>query len=82
MRGIADQGSAGAADAEAAALEAAHTHWAIKRQVPPHINVNAAMMARLKEAPSATPCCYLEQEGLTLLWPFAGWVPRSSRRIY
>lgn len=52
--------------AEAAAM----AHWEAWRLLPRHIDVDAARRERQAAAPGVPPCCYLEQKGITLLWPF------------
>ena len=72
----AGSGHSGAAEAEARAEAkaraeaAAKAHWAAWRRMPAHIDVQAALRARRQAWPDAPPCCHLEAEGITLLWPF------------
>ena len=53
-----------------AAEAAAMAHWEKWRRLPRHIDVDAARRERQAAAPGIAPCCYLESEGITLLWPF------------
>ena len=56
--------------AVARADAAAKAHWTAWRLMPSSIDPVAKLHERRAAAPGLQPCCYLPEEGLTLLWPF------------